>query len=244
MSMFLNMTLSTWGDIGNIILGITSVFTAIVNAVVLCKQHKLQQEQHKLEQEKLKIQQMEHQPLFFFKREKDHMDICNSGAKLHRPIEFSICSMIYVQSSMFLPRGLKTFVYCCPINIYKDCRCQEELDGVVGKCPFAEEVRTNLHEITSKIWNSLVHSEKLIPQLPYMTSVVVRESDLITIKYQDVYHIDHTVYYLDSSPISEETFNKLNKIRQLVPPGIYSVDKIDLNNILRGILQFRFEKTW
>lgn len=51
MSMFLNMTLSTWGDIGNIILGITSVFTAIVTAVVLCKQHKLQLEQHKLEQE-------------------------------------------------------------------------------------------------------------------------------------------------------------------------------------------------
>ena len=117
MSMFLNMTLSTWGDIGNIILGITSVFTAIVTAVVLCKQHKLQQEQHKLEQEKLKIQQMEHQPLFFFKREKDHMDICNSGAKLNRPIEFTIGSMIYVQSSMFFPSGLKTFVYCCPINI-------------------------------------------------------------------------------------------------------------------------------
>lgn len=48
MSMFLNMTLSTWGDIGNIILGITSVFTAIVTAVVLCKQHKLQQEQHNI----------------------------------------------------------------------------------------------------------------------------------------------------------------------------------------------------
>ena len=220
MSIFLNMTLSTWGDIGNIILGITSVFTANVTAVVLCK----------LEQEKLKIQQMEHQPLFFFKRERDHMDICNSGAKLNRPIEFTIGSMIYVQSSMFFPSGLKTFVYCCPINIYKDCRCQEELDGVVGKCPFAEEDRTKLHEITSKIWNSLVHSEKLIPKLPYMTSVIVRESDLIAIKYQDVYHIDHTVYYLDSSPISEETFNKLNKI--------------DLNNILRGILQFRFEKTW
>ena len=54
MSMFLNMTLSTWGDLGNIILGITSVFTAIVTAVVLCKQHKLQLEQHKLEQEKLR----------------------------------------------------------------------------------------------------------------------------------------------------------------------------------------------
>ena len=92
---------------------------------------------------------------------------------------------------------------------------------VSGKCPFAEEDRTKLHEITSKIWNSLVHSEKLIPKMPFMTSVIVRESDLITIKYQDVYHIDHTVYYLDSSPISEETFNKLNKIRQLVPPGIY-----------------------
>ena len=28
------------------------------------------------------------------------MDICNSGAKLNRPIEFTIGSMIYVQSSM------------------------------------------------------------------------------------------------------------------------------------------------
>lgn len=239
-----DITLSTWGDIGNIMLGISSLFTAIVTAIVLCKQHKLQQEQHKLEQEKLKIQQMEHQPLFFFKRGKDHLAICNSGTKLNRPIEFAIGSMIYVQSSMFLPDGLKNFVYCCPINIYKDCRCQEELDGVVAKCPFVEEDRTKLHDITSKIWNSLVHSKKLIPKLPYMTSVIVRESDLIAIKYQDVYHIDHTVYYLDSSPISEETYNKLDKIRQSVPAGIYSVDKVNLNNILGGILQFRFEKTW
>ena len=145
---------------------------------------------------------------------------------------FAIGSMIYVQSSMFLPDGLKNFVYCCPINIYKDCRCQEELDGVVAKCPFVEEDRTKLHDITSKIWNSLVHSKKLIPKLPYMTSVIVRESDLIAIKYQDVYHIDHTVYYLDSSPISEETYNKLDKIRQSVPAGIYSVVKVNLNNIL------------
>ena len=114
-----DITLSTWGDIGNIILGISSLFTAIVTAIVLCKQHKLQQKQHKLEQEKLKIQQMEHQPLFFFKRGKDHLAICNSGTKLNRPIEFAIGSMIYVQSSMFLPDGLKNFVYCCPINIYK-----------------------------------------------------------------------------------------------------------------------------
>ena len=177
-----DITLSTWGDIGNIILGISSLFTAIVTAIVLCKQHKLQQKQHKLEQEKLKIQQMEHQPLFFFKRGKDHLAICNSGTKLNRPIEFAIGSMIYVQSSMFLPDGLKNFVYCCPINIYKDCRCQEELDGVVAKCPFVEEDRTKLHDITSKIWNSLVHSKKLIPKLPYMTSVIVRESDLIAIK--------------------------------------------------------------
>lgn len=70
MSMFLNMTLSTWGDIGNIILGISSLFTAIVTAIVLCKQHKLQQKQHKLEQEKLKIQQMEHQPLFSSNEER------------------------------------------------------------------------------------------------------------------------------------------------------------------------------
>ena len=85
-----DITLSTWGDIGNIILGISSLFTAIVTAIVLCKQHKLQQKQHKLEQEKLKIQQMEHQPLFFFKRGKDHLAICNSGTKLNRPIEFAI----------------------------------------------------------------------------------------------------------------------------------------------------------
>lgn len=244
MGTFFNMTLSTWGDIANIVLGITSVFTAVVTAIVLCKQHKLQQKQHRLEQEKLKTQQMEHQPLFFFKREKDHMDICNSGAKLNRPIEFAIDSIIYVQSTMLVPGGFKNFVYCCPVNIYKECRSQEALDGVVAKCSFAEDDRTKLHEITSKIWNSLVHSEQLKPKLPYMTSVVVRESDLILIKYQDVYHIDHVVYYLDSSPISEDTFNKLTEIKQFIPGGIYSMDKVDLHNILQGILLFQFEKTW
>jgi len=101
-----------------------------------------------------------------------------------------------------------------------------------------------LHEITSKIWNSLVYSDKLKPKLPYMTSVIVQESDLIVIKYQDVYHIDHMAYYFDSSPISEETFCKLNEIMLSVPVRIDSMDEVDINNILQGILLFQFEKTW
>lgn len=40
------MNLADWGAIGNIILGIASVFTAIVTARMLSKQHELQKEQH------------------------------------------------------------------------------------------------------------------------------------------------------------------------------------------------------
>ena len=89
------------------------------------------------------------------------------------------------------------------------------------KCPFVEEDRTKLHDITSKIWNSLVHSKKLIPKLPLHDLRNSPRIRLIAIKYQDVYHIDHTVYYLDSSQSPEETYNKLDKIRQSVPAGIY-----------------------
>ena len=55
-----DQVLSQLGDVANIVIAVASVATAIVTAIVLCKQHKLQKQQHALEKEKLNAQQLEH----------------------------------------------------------------------------------------------------------------------------------------------------------------------------------------
>ena len=67
--------LSEWGYFANIVLAVMSVFTAIVTARMLIKQHKLQREQ-------LNAQQLEHQPIFELIQCEDSFTISASFSTL------------------------------------------------------------------------------------------------------------------------------------------------------------------
>ena len=239
--------LSEWGDIANIIIAVASVVTAIVTARMLIKQHKLQQEQHKLEQKKLEVQQLEHQPVFFFKRNEDSLEICNSGAKLAQPIRFTVRSMIYIELSVYFLGRPMVYVACFPIRIYNDCRAQEELEGVVARCLFNKDEREALHIKCSEIVKGIsTNVEKRNLQTKYagIAGLIIRESDLITISYKDIYKEQHMCYYSDSTLIDEQCHkNIVNTIRssQYKPTDIVG---IDVEKIVKEALQFSNLKNW
>ena len=239
--------LSIWGDIANIIIAVASVATAIVTARMLIKQHKLQQEQHKLEQKKLEVQQLEHQPVFFFKRNEDSLEICNSGAKLAQPIRFTVRSMIYVELSVYFLGRPMAYVACFPIRIYNDCRAQEELEGVVARCLFDKEERERLHIKCSEIVKGIstnVEKRNLQTRYAGIAGLTIRESDLITISYKDIYKEQHMCYYSDSTLIDEQCHkNIVNTIRssQYKPTDIVG---IDVEKIVKEALQFSNLKNW
>ena len=240
--------LSEWGDIANIIIAVASVVTAIVTARMLIKQHKLQQEQHKLEQKKLEVQQLEHQPVFFFKRNEDSLEICNSGAKLTQPIRFTVRSMIYIELSVYFLGRPMVYVACFPIRIYNDCRAQEELEGVVARCLFNKDEREALHIKCSEIVKGIsTNVEKRNLQTKYagIAGLIIRESDLITISYKDIYKEQHMCYYSDSTLIDEQCHkNIVNTIRSSQYKPNEDIAGIDVQRIVREALQFRNLKNW
>lgn len=234
--------LSEWGDVANIVIAVASVATAIVTARMLIKQHKLQLKQHALEREKhllegrkLKAQQQEHQPVFYFKRCSDRLEVCNSGEKLAQPINIAIKSNIFVRVSVFNGQGVVDYDTYIPINIYRECRCQEELDGVVVKCFFSKDDREKLHAICATIANKLMRGS----HIPLLAGVIVRESDLISIEYIDVYKQKHQLFYVDSMLTNG---NEMMKIGAIMNRCLYrpkGINDINIDKIVEEILRFR-----
>ena len=240
--------LSEWGDIANIVIAVASAGTAFVTAKVLCKQYKLQQEQHKLEQskhelelQKFEAQKQEHQPNFYFKRYDDRMEICNKGVPLTQPIEFWISSMLYIETTLVENHMLQDYIHCCPIRVYEDeCRCQEEVEGVVAICPFDKERRNNFHTLTKQTHDALC--KDLAPKIPHMTTVRVIESDLITIRYVDMYQQKHTLYYHDSVQIDKDTYHYYERICMHAKYKPQNLTNCDVKQIVREVAMFFFRK--
>lgn len=243
--------LSIWGDIANIVIAVASVATAIVTARMLIKQHNLQKEQHKLDQskhdlelKKFEAQKQEHQPIFHFRRLDDCLEICNSGEKLAQPIRFRISSMAYICFSIFHYGRIIEYVTCVPVKIYKECKCHEELDGVVAKCQFNEEDRELLHKKCTDVVNSLVDDKRVQMRVHPMSGVAVRDSDLIAIEYIDVYKQTHRLFYKDSIPITSESYEKIIQAMMQVSRCPLQIDKIDIESIKQEVLRFRTIKNW
>lgn len=247
--------LSEWGNIANIIIAVASVATAVVTARMLIKQHKLQKAQHQLEQEKhelekkkLEVQQLEHQPVFYFKRNEDSLEICNSGTKLLQPIRFTVRSMIYIELSVYFLGRPMVYTTCFPIKIYNDCRAQEELEGVVARCMFNKNEREILHLKCSEIAKRLstnIEKRNLDTKYAGIAGLVIRESDLVTISYKDIYKELHMCYYSDSTLIDEQSHkNIVNAIRSSQYKPNEDIAGIDVEKIVREALQFRNLKNW
>lgn len=243
--------LSEWGDIANIVIAVASVATAIVTARMLIKQHNLQKEQHKLDQskhdlelQKFDAQKQEHQPIFHFRRLDDCLEICNSGEKLAQPIKFSISSMAYIYFSIFHFGRIIEYVTCVPVKIYRECKCQEELDGVVARCHFNKEDRELLHNKCAEVVNRIVDDKQIQMRVHPMSGIAVRDCDLIAIEYTDVYKQMHRLFYKDSIAITGESYKKIMQAMMQVSRIPMQIDKIDVESIKRKVLQFMTIKNW
>ena len=243
--------LSIWGDIANIAIAVASVATAIVTARMLIKQHNLQKEQHKLDQskhdlelQKFEAQKQEHQPIFHFRRLDDCLEICNSGEKLAQPIKFSISSMAYIYFSIFHFGRIIEYVTCVPVKIYRGCKCQEELDGVVARCHFNKEERELLHNKCTEVINRIVDDKQIQMRVHPMSGIAVRDCDLIAIEYTDVYKQTHRLFYKDSIAITGESYEKIIQAMMQVSRIPMQIDEIDVESIKRKVLQFRTIKNW
>lgn len=239
--------LNELGDIANIVIAIASVATAIVTARMLVKQHKLQQEQHELdrvkhelEEKKFIAQKQEHQPIFYFKRCSDRLEVCNSGEKLAQPITIAITSNIFVRVSIFNGMGVVDYDTYVPINIYRESRCQEELDGVVVKCFFSKDDREKLHTICTTVANKLMRGSKI----PLLAGVIVRESDLISIEYTDVYKQKHQLFYVDSMLTSSEVMMKIGATIQMCSYKPHNIHELSADKIVEEVLRFKYIKNW
>lgn len=231
--MLLCISLADWGSIANIVLAGISVFTAIVTACMLCKQHKLQQKQYTLDQEKLKVQQLEHQPMFKFVKEADSLTIVNNGGCLCAPIKAAIESMIIVHSEKLINKTFSDYVFCWPVRYYyRKGQNTHNLLNDLAKFQFNEVDYRNLVGKVGVIRDSLLTLKRLPPNAPITTILSVTLSDLIRIEYVDMYKKSHTVYYLDTQMISKKEYNKFIEISRKLPNGIYDVNSVNVEDVI------------
>ncbi len=229
-----NLTLSDWGGIWNIVLGITSVFTAIVTAYVLCKQYRLQREQHQLEKEKLDAQQMEHQPLFQFKRTDNEYIISNAGCELSAPVYVKLHSMITVQTAKLINDEWKNYIVCYPVSYYdRNIVPTGNLKGDVAIAYFKTEDHETYEKNISKLREMLFRSNYVPNNLHMLTDVhSVLASDVLEIRYTDMYNKKRTSYFWNSQPISKVRYEQLVNLHCEVPIGKYGINNIRYEDIM------------
>lgn len=241
--MLCSMSLSDWGDIGNIFLGVSSVATAIVTAIVLIKQHRLQEKQHKLqikqhllEKNKLNAQQMEHQPLFQFNKTDEMLTITNAGCELSAPVSVQLHSMVIVKSEKLLDDCLQNFICCHPVSYYdRQMSSTGQLKGDVAVAKFKSE---DFNILKTKIYNlnKYLSNWKNAPiDVPLTNVYYIGISDVVQIDYVDMYKISRTAYFCSSQPISKTRFDQLVALHRRVPLGLYGVNDIQIEDIIERV---------
>lgn len=230
------MSLSDWGSVGNIILGISSVATAAITAIVLFKQHNLQKEQHSLEKEKLNAQQMEHQPLFQFHKTDEMLTITNAGCELSAPVSVKLRSMITVQTLKRLDKDWQNCIYCHPVLYYnRQLQSTGQLKGDVAIANFNPEEYAVLKNKISELGKYLFDWGNIPPNAPMTDVHSILISDVVQIDYADMYKVSRTAYFWNSQPISKTQFEQLVEVRQYVPFGLYGVNDIKLDEIIERV---------
>lgn len=204
--------LSIWGDIANIVIAVASVATAIVTAIVLFKQ--------------LKIQQLEHQPNFQMERkeEQDLLIINNVGCKVSRIESVSVDRMIIVEIyRSYKSHSLTINRLLIPICFYLAPQITNKFEGVVAY-------------VSSECVNDLYKrkNEKILELQQLLRSKLVGhdwgyvfERDLAHINYRDIYGKARSVFYCDNRMLSsKEYYQYQNKREEEIDILEINVEKI------------------
>ena len=206
------MTLNDWGNIGNIVLGTASVFTAIITAIVLCKQYRIQKET-------LLQQQLSQQPTFniFYelidsdndgKYENEILNISNEG-QLFKQIKSISITTIFDAATNHQHSLLKINGYFYATTLYQN------LQGTIYKSR-----GNNNKERYCNIYDEMMQRSKVGERYYELC-----QYNLIKIEYIDIHNKNRIVYFKDRICIDESTYSNV------IADIINKQDILDINNI-------------
>uniref|UniRef100_UPI0040564557 hypothetical protein n=1 Tax=Alistipes sp. TaxID=1872444 RepID=UPI0040564557 len=206
------MTLNDWGNIGNIVLGIASVFTAIITAIVLCKQYSIQKET-------LLQQQLSQQPTFnvFYelidsdndgKYENEILNISNEG-QLFKQIKSIFITTIFDAATNHQHSLLKINGYFYATTLYQN------LQGTIYKSR-----GNNNKERYRNIYDEMMQRSKVGERYYELC-----QYNLIKIEYIDIHNKNRIVYFKDRICIDESTYSNV------IADIINKQDILDIDNI-------------
>ncbi len=206
------MTLNDWGNIGNIVLGIASVFTAIITAIVLRKQYSIQKET-------LLQQQLSQQPTFnvFYelidsdndgKYENEILNISNEG-QLFKQIKSISITTIFDAATNHQHSLLKINGYFYATTLYQN------LQGTIYKSR-----GNNNKERYCNIYDEMMQRSKVGERYYELC-----QYNLIKIEYIDIHNKNRIVYFKDRICIDESTYSNV------IADIINKQDILDIDNI-------------
>ena len=226
--------LNEWGDIANIVIAVASMATAIVTAIVLCKQHKLQKQQHALEKEKLNAQQLEHQPSFHseYIGKEDKRVISCDGFDMWTPAGIELTTIIAIQ---FNKDSNTIASYYIPIRYYTSRVFTYKIRGELAIYTNNDILNNaKLGAIKTSLYN------KLKSKITDCQLLSVFESDIVKIKYTDQYHIKREVYFLDNDKSTEQRYNEFLSISKAISSRPLKLQDIDVEKHIQEILKMKF----
>ena len=227
--MLLFGSLADWGYIANIVLAIMSVFTAIVTACMLCKQHKLQKEQ-------LNAQQLEHQPRFQFNQTEDALIISNDGCEISETARIEIIPMIIIEATKRYTS--EQFMTCIPIQYYADIHKTYNYKGTLAKCSYTSaENLIKLKQIVEGVKNRIKLTGLRLVGL-WDEEELVKVSDLVKIEYVDIYKVKRFVYYYNMREIPEWLYLQTKSFANRRYPSPLDIRELTVENIIKEISRF------
>lgn len=224
--------LSEWGDIANIVIAVASVATAIVTAIVLCKQYRLQRKQNE-------DNRLEHQPIFKFEQNDDAFIIYAEGTSMSAPAKIDITSVIAMEPAKAVMENGRYYRYgvTIPYKNYRSIDRTYNLSGKLLECSYADT------DMLFKLTNLVKGVERQIKDPIYLGIVAedlpVHTSDLIKIEYVDMYKTVRTLYYFNMQEIPKWLYEEMQKELQDHPFGPYDISELSIDSIIKEVLKFR-----
>ena len=219
--------LSIWGDIANIVIAVASVATAIVTAIVLCKQHKLQKEQ-------LNAQQLEHQPSFHSEYDKSgdkrviSCDCYDMWSTAHIELNTIIAIQIYLDYD-------RTAGYYIPIKYYTSKKLTYKTRGILA-------TYTNQDLLNNARLQKLlqVFKDEVRKKVPPTQVVTVFSTDIAKIEYSDQYCIKRRVFFLSNDKSTERRYNEFTNIAKCVSRHPLELNEIDIEDTINQVLKTQY----
>lgn len=224
--------LNEWGDVANIIIAVASVATAIVTAIVLCKQYRLQRKQNE-------DNRLEHQPIFKFEQNDDAFIIYAEGTSMSAPAKIDITSVIAMEPAKAVMENGRYYRYgvTIPYKNYRSIDRTYNLSGKLLECSYADT------DMLFKLTNLVKGVERQIKDPIYLGIVAedlpVHTSDLIKIEYVDMYKTVRTLYYFNMQEIPKWLYEEMQKELQDHPFGPYDISELSIDSIIKEVLKFR-----